>query len=153
MNAHEPEHSSFFIHEHLCFQGRRNVGPPQSMALGTSEQPAGQLQPSLGPQLMQRVSAPGPVLRDMEPATEYLGENGRESQGLHIEGEAGSAGQQAAASSGVVDAERSNSMRPEEGSTKSSQEPIADSFAASCDEGALEVTALLHCMLKEEHVH
>ena len=145
MSAHKPEH--------LCFQGRRNVGPPQSVALGTSEQPAGQLQPSLGPQLMQRDSAPGPVLRDTEPATEYPRENGRASQNLHGEGEAGSAGQQAAASSGVLDAEQRNSMRPVEGPSKVFQEPSTDSSAASCDEGASEVRALVHCMLEEEHVH
>ena len=123
------------------------------MALGTSEQPAGQLQPSLGPQLMQRHSAPGLVLRNTEPATEYLEENGRGSQVLHGEGEAASAGQQAAASSGVLDAECSNGMRPEEGPSKSSQEPTADSLAASCDEGTLKVRAPLRCMLKEDYVH
>lgn len=123
------------------------------MALGTSEQPAGQLQPSLGPQLMQRHSAPGLVLRNTEPATEYLGENGRGSQVLHGESEAASAGQQAAASSGVLDAECSNDMRPEEGPSKSSQEPTADSLAASCNEGTLKVRAPLRCMLKEDYVH
>ena len=123
------------------------------MALGISEQPAGQLQPSLGPQLMQRDSAPGLVLHDMEPATEDPRENGRASQGSHGEGEAGSPGQQAAASSGVLDAEQSNSMRPLGGLSKVSQDSSADSLAASCDEGASEVRALLYCMLEMDIMH
>ena len=80
-------------------------------------------------------------------------ENGRASQGLHGEGEVGSARQQAAASSGVLYAGRSNGMRPEEGPRKSSQEPTAASLAASSDEGASEVEAPLHCMPEEDVVH
>ena len=116
---------------HRCLQGRRNVGPPQPMALGSSEQPAGQLQPSAGPQLVQQCSEPDTLQYNTEPATEDNGEKHRGAQGLCREGEAGSARQQAAVSNGVLDAEGSNSVRPAEGPCDSPQEPSADSAAAS----------------------